>query len=93
MNLRAAKFSYSLSLLVLILFLFLPSLLPAQTSPEAFLGFKVGADRKLADYSQIQAYFQKLEKESPKLKLFPIGESDFSQEDLEEERGAERAGA
>ena len=75
MNYRASKFAFLLPIFALILFLFLPSLLPAQTSPEAFLGFKVGADRKLADYNQIQAYFQKLEKETPKLKLFTIGES------------------
>jgi hypothetical protein len=47
----------------------------AQTPPEKFLGFKVGADRKLADYVQITAYFQKLAQESPKIKLFTIGES------------------
>jgi hypothetical protein len=47
----------------------------AQTTPEKFLGFKVGADRKLADFTQITAYFQKLAQESPKLKLFTIGES------------------
>ncbi len=46
-----------------------------QTPPEKFLGFKVGADRKLADYAQITAYFQKLAQESPRLKLFTIGES------------------
>jgi hypothetical protein len=63
------------ALLALLSLLILPLLLPAQTSPEAFLGFKVGADRKLADYDQIQAYFQKLEKETGRLKLFTIGES------------------
>jgi len=47
----------------------------AQTSPEQFLGFKVGEDRKLADYSQIMAYFQKLAQETPKMKLFTIGET------------------
>src|SRR4030042_7098832 len=46
-----------------------------QTSPEQFLGHKVGADRKLADYGQIKAYFEKLDQESPKLQLFTIGES------------------
>jgi hypothetical protein len=51
------------------------SALPAQTTPEKFLGFKVGADRKLADYAQISAYFQKLAQETPKMKLFTIGES------------------
>jgi hypothetical protein len=51
------------------------ALLIAQTSPEQFLGFKPGADRKLADFAQITAYFQKLAKESPRIKLFTIGES------------------
>jgi len=68
------KIALTLPVLLISLFL-LPSLLSAQTSPEAFLGFKVGADRKLADYNQIQAYFQKLEKETSRLKLFHIGES------------------
>ncbi len=49
--------------------------LRAQTSPEKFLGHKVGEDRKLADYTQITAYFEKLAQESTKLKLFQIGES------------------
>ena len=57
------------------LFFFSFLFLQAQTSPEAFLGFKVGADRLLADYNQIQAYFQKLDQESAKLQLFPIGTS------------------
>jgi hypothetical protein len=57
------------------LFLVLAALLPAQTPPEQFLGFKVGADKKLADYAQIKAYFEKLAAETPRLKLLTIGES------------------
>ncbi|OGD19964.1 MAG: hypothetical protein A2W03_15935 [Candidatus Aminicenantes bacterium RBG_16_63_16] len=53
----------------------IPLLAAAQTPPEKFLGFKVGADRQLADYGQITAYFQKLDQESPRLQLFTIGES------------------
>jgi len=60
---------------VTILLFFLPLLLSAQTSPEEFLGHKVGADRKLADYSQIQAYFQMLAKESGKIKVLTIGKT------------------
>ncbi len=59
----------------LILCLGLAPHLAGQTSPESFLGFKVGADRKLADYNQIQAYFQKLDAESPRLSLLTIGTS------------------
>jgi hypothetical protein len=58
-----------------ILFSLLSSSLLAQTSPEKFLGFRPGADRELADYNQIQAYFQKLDQESPKLQLINIGTS------------------
>ncbi|MDD8026782.1 MAG: M14 family metallopeptidase [Acidobacteriota bacterium] len=51
------------------------SALAAQTPPDKFLGFPVGADKKLADYGQIKAYFEKLDAESPMLKLFTIGET------------------
>ena len=47
----------------------------AQTSPQEYLGHRVGADHKLADYNQIVAYFQKLDSESERLKLLEIGES------------------
>jgi len=47
----------------------------AQTPPDKFLGHKVGEDRKLADYTQIKGYFEKLAQESNKIKLFTIGES------------------
>ncbi|MEJ0085672.1 MAG: M14 metallopeptidase family protein [Pseudomonadota bacterium] len=47
----------------------------AQTSPEAFLGHKVGADRKLADTRQINAYFTKLAAESKRVSVVEIGKS------------------
>lgn len=55
--------------------LILPLLALAQTPPDEFLGYQVGADRKLADYNQITAYFQKLDQESPKIKVVEIGKS------------------
>jgi hypothetical protein len=64
-----------LTAVLILCFLLVPLGLFAQTSPEDFLGFKVGADRKLADYNQIQAYFQKLASESPKVKVVEIGRS------------------
>ncbi len=64
----------TLSIGLLILFLF-SSHLVAQTSPEEFLGHKVGADRKLADYDQILAYFKNLDEESEKIKVLTIGET------------------
>ncbi|MBS3820072.1 hypothetical protein KGY73_11310 [bacterium] len=59
---------------LLILFLF-PLFISAQTPPDEFLGHKVGADRKLADWNQITGYFQKLDKESNRMKVLKIGES------------------
>jgi hypothetical protein len=58
-----------------LILLILPVFLIAQTSPDEFLGHKVGADRQLADYGQIQEYFKKLDSESPKMKVLTIGES------------------
>ncbi|MBE3124384.1 MAG: hypothetical protein IMZ57_01840 [Acidobacteria bacterium] len=63
------------TLLVLTLVFLAAGRLSAQTPPDKFLGHKVGEDRKLADYTQIKAYFEKLAQESPKIKLFTIGES------------------
>ncbi|MBN1224686.1 MAG: hypothetical protein JXB23_15675, partial [Candidatus Aminicenantes bacterium] len=59
---------------LLFLFAFV-SLLSAQTSPEEFLGHKVGEDRKLVDYDQILAYFKKLDEESNKIKVEEIGQT------------------
>ena len=58
-----------------LLLFFVAFFLGAQTSPEEFLGHKVGADRKLAAYNQIQAYFQKLDEESGKVKVLTIGKT------------------
>jgi len=55
--------------------LIIPTIITAQTSPEDFLGHKVGADYKLADYNQITAYFKKLNEESEKIKLLNIGKT------------------
>jgi len=62
-------------LLAALILLLLPSFLASQTPPEDFLGHKVGADRKLADYGQIQEYFAKLDAESEKMKVLTIGET------------------
>ena len=63
------------SVLAGILVLIVPLILFPQTHPRDFLGHEVGADKKLADYDQITAYFQKLESETPRLKLLTIGET------------------
>ena len=57
---------YTFTLVIIFLF---PLIISGQTPPEEFLGHKVGEDRILADYNQIQAYFQRLDDESKKLKV------------------------
>jgi hypothetical protein len=75
-NLRFQKLMNKKNLFFIsFLLLLLPLILVSQTPPEEFLGHRVGADRKLADYNQIQAYFQKLDKESGKIKVLTIGQS------------------
>lgn len=44
-------------------------------SPQAFLGFRVGEDRKLADYKTIAAYFKELAAASPRVKLWNYGKT------------------
>ncbi len=44
-------------------------------SPEEFLGFRVGTERKVADWPEIVAYFEKLAKSSDKIKFEVLGET------------------
>lgn len=64
------------SAVFVIAFLALP--LQAQTvppSPEQHLGFRVGADYKLADWSSIVDYFGKLDTASDRIEVQTLGES------------------
>lgn len=45
--------------------------------PEEILGFKVGADFRLADYKQALEYFRALEKSSPRMKVFEMGKTEM----------------
>ena len=45
------------------------------TSPEQAFGFKPGADRKLADWVQLTAYFKKLSTESPRVHYEELGKT------------------
>lgn len=62
------------AIIIILLAIFTLPVLP-QTPPEKFLGHRVGEDRKLADYNQIKAYFELLDKESPKLTVVSIGQT------------------
>lgn len=50
---------------------------PGQTlpSPEEFLGFKVGADRKLASWPQVVAYMTRAAKASDRIRFTELGKS------------------
>ncbi|NPV82932.1 MAG: peptidase M14 family protein [Candidatus Aminicenantes bacterium] len=43
------------------------------TTPEAFFGFQLGADQKIARWDKIVEYFNLLEKESPRIKVINMG--------------------
>ncbi|MBP7777595.1 MAG: peptidase M14 family protein [Acidobacteria bacterium] len=45
------------------------------TSPEAFFGFQLGADRKLANWDKLHEYYQLLAKSSNRVKLVELGKS------------------
>jgi hypothetical protein len=51
----------------------LPAVSAEVPTPESVLGFKVGEDRKLADWTQIVDYFQKLAAASPRVKVENVG--------------------
>ncbi|HEX9974895.1 MAG TPA: M14 metallopeptidase family protein, partial [bacterium] len=67
------RFAMFFSILILVLFI---SQSNAQIqTPDNFFGFPVGADRQLADYHQIVAYFNHLEGASPKIKILNLGKT------------------
>src|SRR5882724_5048399 len=52
--------------------------LPAQappnvTTPKEALGFNIGDDYQVANYTQLEAYWKKLANESPRMKLVDMG--------------------
>src|SRR5215831_19148131 len=46
---------------------------PRVTSPKDFLGFNIGDDYQVANYTQLTAYWKKLASESDRMKLVDIG--------------------
>ena len=60
--------------LIVGLVLFLPLRAAAQVpAPEAFFGFKMGADGKLADWPAITKYFETVAAASPRVELVDVG--------------------
>jgi len=57
------------------LFLFIGVLHAAVPTPTEHFGYRPGTDYKLADYTEIIGYYQKLEKASARIKLMQYGKS------------------
>jgi hypothetical protein len=60
---------------VLVFLLMAPVVSAQVTSPEQFLGFKVGTDKNLADMFQIIEYFKKLDEQSDKILVKEVGKT------------------
>jgi hypothetical protein len=52
----------------------------AVQTPSEFLDFEVGADRKVADYRQIKAYFRALDAASPRVEVVNLGPTTLGEE-------------
>lgn len=67
---------------LLLIAVLLPTFLHAAPveSPSAFLGFTVGEDRKLADYTQIKSYFRHLDANSPRISVQSLGKTTLGDE-------------
>ena len=48
---------------------------PGVTSPKQHFGFNIGDDYQLANYTQFVGYWQKLDKESDRMKVVEIGKT------------------
>src|SRR6476660_357991 len=75
----------SASFVLALLFLATATATLAQKSshaptPSEFLGFEVGADRKLADYRQIAAYFKALAAASDRVQVEVLGKTTLGEE-------------
>src|SRR6266700_2293876 len=49
---------------------------PKITTPKEALGFNLGDDYMVANYTQLEAYWKKLASESPRMKLESIGKTE-----------------
>jgi hypothetical protein len=58
----------------------LPARGASAPSPSEFLGFTVGADRTLADYRQIAAYFRALDAASPRVEIEVLGKTTLGED-------------
>src|SRR5687767_10765898 len=60
---------------ILVLFAIVPGAAAQVPTPASHFGFEIGADRKLADWKELTAYYEKLAKTSPRVKVDTIGQT------------------
>ena len=60
---------------ILFLFLLISQSNAQIKTPDNFFGFPIGADRQLADYRQLVAYFNYLDDASPRIKILNLGKT------------------
>jgi Zinc carboxypeptidase len=71
------------SLLTLVLLTFpAPAAAPVITPPKEHFGFNIGDDYCLANYKKLQTYWEKLAKESDRIKVVTIGKSEEGRDQL-----------
>src|ERR1051325_9938987 len=66
--------------LIAVLFASVAAAAAPLQSPSQFLGFEVGADRKLADYRQIVSYFKALDEASPRVQIETLGKTTLGED-------------
>jgi hypothetical protein len=59
-----------------------PAASPIITPPKEHFGFNIGDDYCLANYKQLQSYWEKLAKESDRIKVVNIGKSEEGRDQL-----------
>ena len=59
-----------------------PAASPVVTPPKEHFGFNIGDDYCLANYKQLQSYWEKLAKESDRIKVVSIGKSEEGRDQL-----------
>jgi hypothetical protein len=59
-----------------------PAAAPSITPPKEHFGFNIGDDYCLANYKQLQTYWEKLAKESDRIKVDSIGKSEEGRDQL-----------
>src|SRR5262245_38189727 len=57
-----------------------PALAAGVPAPSEFLGIAVGADKTVADYRQILAYFKALDAASPRVEVELLGKTTLSED-------------